>query len=95
LIQLKYLFELNKVIDRVSLYWALAVLFIGVFAMVRARNIIQAMQRINNPFEHWWRKKGYTPKQLEDEMTMYVRLFSAVWISCGLFWTYWVLFHKY
>jgi hypothetical protein len=32
---------------------------------------------------------------LEDEMTMYVRLFSAVWISCGLFWTYWVLFHKY
>jgi len=92
---LKYLFELNKPIDKISLFWALGVLLLGVFAIMRTRNVIQAMQRINNPFEQWWRGRGFTLKELENTMTMYVRLFSTVWILCGLFWTYWVLFHHY
>ncbi|GEM_PF-4813237 len=92
---LKSLWEINKPLDAISLYWALGVFFIGVFALWRSRPIIQAMRQMKYPPEEWWRKKGFTPKELEEAMTLYARLFGIVWILCGLFWIHWVLYHQY
>ena len=88
-------FEINRPLDKFSLFWAVGLFAIGLFAFVRGRNIVRAMREISGLFGSLWQKRGFTSKQLEDEMTAYTRLFSVVWIACGLFWTYWVLFHHY
>ena len=92
---LKSILEINKPLDLISLYWAVGLFLIGLFTLWCGRPIVTAMRYVKYPPEEWWRKKGYSPKELEDSMILYTRIFGVVWIACGLFWIRWVLYHQY
>lgn len=90
-----FAFQLNDPIDGVALAWAIGTFFLGCFALYRAGNIVRIMRQMKYPSDQWWKGKGFTEKELESTMTLYARMFGIVWLLCGFFWVYWVLFHQY
>jgi hypothetical protein len=75
--------------DYFSLTWSLFITILGAVALWRSKSIIHAMRTVS---EKWWLEKGFKMKELEESMAFYTNLFGIVWISCGLFWTLWILY---